>query len=178
MSIKHLSFLLILMVLPHKSNSQSVTNLKEINTVWFAFYESFENLDYKLMASIHSKDLIRISGGSKIKDYKNCINSYKSRFTNDKKNNQTSEISLRFFERTHNDTIASERGIYKLIRNKNKNDEQTYYGQFHVILKKEQDIWKITMDYDSNEGNRIGEKQFLKAHGIADFHKYIEEKIK
>jgi len=175
MSIKHLVFLLFLLVFPHKSNSQSVTNLEEINKVWFTFYQAFDSLDYKQMAVIHSKELIRISGGKNIIDYETYINNYKSKFRKSKEAGQTSEISLRFFERINNDSIASERGIYKLIRNKNKAHEQTYYGQFHVILKTENGIWKIFMDYDSDEGNSITEKQYLEALGITDFQKFIKE---
>jgi len=175
MSIKHFVFLLILMVFPHKSNSQSVTNLEEINKVWYTFYQAFDSLDYKHMVTIHSKNLIRISGGKNIINYETYINNYKSRFHNARKKKQTSEISLRFFERINNDSIASERGIYKLIRNKNQDNEQTYYGEFHVILKKENGGWKISMDYDSDKGNSITEKQYLQAHGITDYHKFIKE---
>ena len=89
------------------------------------------------MAEIHSEDLIRISGGKRISDYETYINNYKRRFEDKKKKGETNEISLRFFERINNDSIASERGIYKLVRNKNRLDEKTYYGQFHVIFKKE-----------------------------------------
>jgi len=176
MSNKQLVFLLFLMVFPHKSNAQSGTNLEEINKVWYTFYQAFDSLDYKLMAAIHSKNLTRISGGKNIMNYETYINNYKSRFYKAKKKKQTSEISLRFFERINNDSIASERGIYKLV--KNKDHEQTYYGQFHVILKKEQGIWKIVMDYDSNEGNTITEKQYLQAHGITDYHIFIKEQFK
>jgi len=174
MSIKPLVFLLFLMVFPHKSYSQSVTNLKEINKVWSAFYKAFDSLDYKPMAVIHSKKLIRISGGKNIIDYDTYINNYKSKFHNARKKKQTSKISLRFFERINNDSIASERGFYKLIRNKNKANQQTYYGQFHVILKKENRVWKISMDYDSDEGNSITEKQYLQAYGITDYYKFIK----
>jgi len=161
------------MAFPPKSNSQSVTNLKDINKVWHAFYQAFDSLDYKPMAAIHSKKLIRISGGKNIINYDTYINNYKLRFSKAKKNKHTSKISLQFSERINNDSIASQRGIYKLIRN--KDTQQTYYGQFHVILKKEQGFWKIVMDYDANENNSITEKQYLQAHAITDYHKFKKE---
>lgn len=167
--------ILFLVVFTNHSYSQTQNNFKEINKVWSKFYQAFETLDYTLMAEIHSKDLVRISGGKRISDYEIYINNYKTRFKKAKTNGVTNKISLRFFERINNDSIASERGIYKLIRNKNQNDEQTYYGQFHVIFKKEQGQWKILMDYDSTEGNTIGKDDYNKAHVITDFDKFIHE---
>jgi len=154
------------------SFSQTKTNLEDINTTWEKFYKAFETLDYTLMAEIHSKDLVRVSGGKRILDYDTYINNYKTGFERDKAAEQTSTISLRFFERINNNTNASERGIYKLVRNKATDNEQVYYGQFHVLLKKSDGIWKITMDYDSSEGGTIGEEQYQNAFAINDFEKF------
>lgn len=165
-SNKFILSLLFLVVFTNPSHSQTLNNLKEINQVWKKFYQAFESLDYNLMADIHSKDLVRISGGQRISDYNSYINNYKTTFKQAKINGVTNNISLRFFERINNDSIASERGIYKLIRNRNLNDEHTYYGQFHVIFKKEKGYWKILMDYDSNEGNSISEDDYFKAYKI------------
>jgi hypothetical protein len=155
------------------SFSQTKTNLEDINTTWKKFYKAFETLDYTLMAEIHSQDLVRVSGGKRIVDYDTYINNYKAGFEHDKTGGQTSTISLRFFERINNDSTASERGIYKLVRNKGTNNEEAYYGQFHVLLKKSNGVWKITMDYDSSEGGAIGEEQYQKAFAIDDFEKFL-----
>ncbi len=168
------AFLLLLFAFT-QGNSQTLNDLKEINEVWGKFHRAFETLDYTLMAEIHSKKLIRISGGKRITDYKSYINSYKTRFRKAKEKKNTNDISLRFFERINNDSIASERGIYKLIVNKDKQNERTYYGQFHVIFTKEDGIWKLLMDYDSNEANTIGEKDYDKAHGINDLDTFIKK---
>ena len=173
--LKKISVLLLIGLVTFKSYSQTEINLNDINQVWFKFYQAFETLDYSLMAEIHSKDLVRISGGQRISDYESYINSYKLNFEKSKENGVTNNISLRFFERINNDSVASERGIYHLIRNKGKDDEQTYYGQFHVIFKKEQGIWKILMDYDSTEGKTIGEEDYNKAKSITDFQSFVKE---
>lgn len=155
--------------------AQNTENLKAINAVWAKFYEAFETLDYTLMAEIHSKDLVRVSGGKNIIDYDTYINNYKFSFNRDKETNQTSNIALRFFERINNDTTASERGIYKLTRNKGTDKEQSYYGQFHVIFKKNDGGWKITMDYDSSESNTIGEDDFIKAYAIDNIEQFAKD---
>ncbi|WP_282043159.1 nuclear transport factor 2 family protein [Winogradskyella flava] len=152
--------------------SQNTDQLKAINMVWAKFYKAFETLDYTLMGEIHSKDLVRVSGGNRILDYDTYINNYKTGFERDKKAGQTSDISLRFFERLCDGNTSSERGIYKLVRNKDTDNEQSYYGQFHVIMKKLDGEWKITMDYDSSESDTIGEDDYNKAFAIDDFDKF------
>ncbi len=152
--------------------AQKKVHLEAINTTWAKFYEAFETLDYTLMAEIHSKDLVRVSGGRSIIDYDTYVNNYKATFERDKTAGQTNHISLRFFERICNETTASERGIYKLVRNKGTDREQAYYGQFHVLFKKMDGEWKITMDYDSSEGGTINEDSYNKAYAIDDFEKF------
>lgn len=173
--LKKFVFTFIIVLFTSHVTSQSQSNLNEINHVWDKFCKAFDSLDYKLMAEIHSKNLIRISGGKRISDYTTYINNYKERFKEAKKNNVTNNISLRFFERINNDSIASERGIYKLTRVNNKKENKVYYGQFHVLLSKENNTWKISMDYDSNEGNSIGEKEYLKAKGMKELNSFIKK---
>jgi len=171
---KFIPLVLFLFVFTNQGNAQTRNNLIEINKVWDKFYLAFDSLDYKLMAEIHSKSLVRISGGQRITDYETYINNYKIRFKKAKNNQVSNAISLRFFERINNDSLASERGIYELIID-NQENKQSYYGQFHVIFKKEGGFWRILMDYDSNEANTIGEKEYLKAHSINNLNKFIQE---
>lgn len=172
---KPLLIIVLFLAFSTQAKAQSVDNLKEINLVWGKFYKAFSTLNYKLMADIHSKKLVRISGGKNIIDYETYINNYKSGFKRDVNNKSTSDISLRFFERINTKSTASERGIYQLVRNKGKANEQTYYGQFHVILAKENGEWKITMDYDSNESDTIDKEDYDKAYAIDDFEKFIKK---
>lgn len=169
MKLKISLLIIICFLCTHTVKAQKTLNLKDINTVWAKFYKAFETLDYTLMAEIHSEDLVRVSGGRRILDYDTYIANYKASYKRDKDANQTSHISLRFFERINNDSTASERGIYKLVRNKGTNKEQAYYGQFHVLFKKIDGEWKITTDYDSSEGGTIDEDDYKKAYAIDDF---------
>ncbi len=163
----------IVIVFVGGSNAQSLQTLKEINQVWEKFCQAFDSLDHELMIEIHSRDLIRISGGKRITDYDDYVGGYERRFNRARKNNVSNNISLRFFERIHNDSIASERGVYRLERVEPGDDKKTYYGQFHVLLKKVSGNWKITMDYDSSEGNSIGEEDFLSASALHEVDKFI-----
>lgn len=175
MYFKSIILILFLILFPNYSNSQSIENFEKINKVWDTFYQAFDSLDHQLMAKIHSIKLIRISGGKKISDYDTYITGYKNTFQKAREDKISNKISLRFFERIHNDSVASERGIYKLTRIKNEENIQHHYGQFHVLFAKENGTWKIIMDYDSTEGNSIGEKEYLNAHGVDELDPFIKK---
>ena len=151
--------------------SQNTEHLKAINTdLWENFNKSFETLDYELFSSLHCDDLIRINADSKsVKDKSEYLEGYKKRWATNQIN-QT--ISFRFLERICDNDKASERGIYRLIRNQNTQSEQSYYGKFHVILKKEGEKWKILVDYDSSENNTINEDSYQQAFDMNEFEKY------
>ncbi|MBN1695853.1 hypothetical protein JW879_10730 [candidate division WOR-3 bacterium] len=174
MKMKILVPIIFLVVLVNTVKAQSIKNLKDINNdVYNRFYQSHDSLDYGLMESMHSKKLMRIPAGrNTILNYMEYMEENKRFFEHVKKNNGTLNISLRFSERLNNDSIASERGIYKFTINKNREDEKVYYGKFHVILVKEDNTWKILIDYDSNENNTIGEADFKKAYEMNDFEKF------
>jgi ketosteroid isomerase-like protein len=121
--------------------------------VWKSFIKGFNENNAELFMSVHSKDLVRSP-----RDAKKVLNW-------DQYNQQTAKqtgvhnIELRFTERVNNETQAIDVGIYKT----SYPNHPPYYGRFHVVLRKENGVWKILVDTDSNEGNTIGEAQFLAA---------------
>lgn len=165
------TILILCLVNLFNSYAQNKMHFEVIDTqIWKPFTKAFETSNYKLFGSLHSEDLVRISGdGKRILNKESYINGYKTRWENNKQN-QT--ISFRFLERIVNNQSASERGIYKLTINPNTNQEQSYYGKFHVILKQETNVWKILIDYDSSEGNVINEESYNNAYAIDDYDKY------
>ena len=171
---KVIAIIVIFTGIGHLASSQDIKNLQAINEVHQKFKEAFDSLDYELFASIHSEKLIRIPGGKKIIDYDTYVNKQKSNFEKAKSENSPRTIYLRFFERVNNDSVASERGIYKFVRNENQHNEKISYGKFHVLLIKEEGDWKILMDYDSSEGKIINEEDFNKAYDMNDFEKFIK----
>lgn len=172
---KLLITVIVSMGIINTSYSQDLENFHDINDIWFKFCQSFDLLDYQLMAEIHSKSLIRIPNGKQIVGYASYIKQGVTDFEQAKIKNSTRSISLRFYERVNNDSIASEKGVYKFVIDKNRSSEKTFYGKFHVLLIKEKGEWKILMDYDSDEGKKVGEEDFKNAYEIADFDKFIKE---
>ena len=134
---------------------------KAINDqVWIPFTNSFNERNTEAFMAVHSKDLIRAPRDSKVVQ----------NFEEYKKENQLGEsrtskrsIELRFTERIASETQAYEVGIYKTTSTNSKGESRSFYGKFHVVLRKESGTWKILVDSDSSEGGTIGEKDFLAA---------------
>jgi len=171
MKILKLTFLFVCLSSQLQTQAQSKKCLNTINNqIWSNFTKAFETFDHELFASLHTEDLVRVGGNSKlIRNKTDYINGYSSRWANNK---TPQTISFRFIERICNKNKASERGIYKLTVNKGLPNEQSYFGKFHVIILKESDLWKLLVDYDSNENNTINEKSYNNAFAIDDFDKY------
>jgi len=152
--------------------AQNDSTFQQINQqVWQPFCKAYQQLDHQILKDVHSKDLIRVSGnGQKISTYQTAMDTYQKSFERSIKKTEERTISLRFFERIYNESKASERGIYELIVNEGLDTEKRHYGKFHVILQKEKEVWKILMDYDSNEN--IGEKDFKAAYAMDNFEEF------
>ena len=158
------------------SKAQTITELNRINEqVWLKYYRAFEQLDYNLLAEIHSSELTRIQAERKlILNYEDYIGSFKTTFQQDKKDKTTRKMSLRFIERIVKNESASERGIYQLIVNNGTPDESVYYGQFYILHKKNDGVWKIVVGYDSTEKNTIGKDDYDAAFPIYDFRPFVK----
>ena len=163
--------MLVFILMSICSTAQSIDVFKQINSdVWYRFYAAYDSLDYTISEAIHTSDVIRIPANQgEIIDYKSYMDGIKRSFEQAAEKGETRSIALRFFERLANDSIASERGIYRFTLNKGTTKERNYYGQFHVLLVKRGGKWKILMDYDSNENNTIGEEEFMSAYAMDNF---------
>ena len=173
MKYKHIIFFIGLFCLTN-TFAQQKERLETINKeVWYPFCKAFETLDYTILAKIHSKSLTRVTGGSgNITSYSDYIEGNKNSFQKKRQQGNTSHLTLRFFERITSENKATERGIYRNIHNKNTPDERISYGQFFVLLQKEEGVWKILLDYDSNEKGTIGIENFNKALAIDNYEKF------
>jgi ketosteroid isomerase-like protein len=136
---------------------------KEINEqVWIPFIKSFSNGDDETFRSVHSRNVVRV-----IQDSKQIIgydvyfqkvpDSIKAKWGDWKK-----KIELRFVQRIADDDKAFEVGYYKTTSTNSKTGEQrTGVGKFHVLMRKENGMWKILLDADTAEG--ASEELFQKA---------------
>jgi len=171
-----LSFFLLFITIAQLGFAQNKDYLTAINEqVWHDFTLAFEKLDHQLLRAVHSTEMVRIEGDRQsIQELDPYMEGYASWFQQVKQAGNTLQIRLRFLERINTDHTASERGIYQLTIKDAQDTDQIYYGKFHVVLKKENDVWKIVMDYDSSEGNTIGEEDFKAANNIVELNHFIQ----
>ena len=133
---------------------QQKKTIQEINDqVWIPFIKSFGSGDDETFRSVHSKDIIRVmQDDNEIigydKYFKKVPDSIKAKWSEWKKS-----IELRFTQRIAGDDKAFEVGYYKSTSTNVKTGEQrTGIGRFHVLLRKENGVWKILLDADTAEG--------------------------
>jgi len=143
----------------YSANSQSIFE-KEINTqVWNSFIEAFNEGNDEAYSTLHSKDFIRVlRDNNRIYGFDEAFkvqpDSIKQKWAEWKRN-----IELRFIERVVSADKAFEIGYYKITSSNTSTGEQRVsYGMFHVLLRKENGVWKILMDADGHEG--VDEKIF------------------
>ena len=138
---------------------------KEINDqVWKPFISTFNNFDANGFLAVHSKDVVRSSRDSKtLLNWSEYLKQQQEGNKRSKDNGITRTLDLRFTERIANASQAIDVGIYKTTVTNKDGKIQSFYGRFHVVLRKENGVWKILVDTDSSENQTIGEKDFSAA---------------
>jgi hypothetical protein len=170
---KNLFFSLCLMFISVCAHSQS-ENLKAINRdVWLPFMESYGTFNGVKYKSLQSEDFMRAAANNKnmpsSKEYFEGIDSW---FANLKKEGRKLTINFRFTERFSSETSASEKGVFELKAFDAAGKEVwKNYSKFHTFMRKTNNVWKIVIDYDTNEKNMVDEKAYLAAAAIDNFEK-------
>ena len=139
------------------------TETDQINQdVWYNFMQAYQDLDASLFNKIHTDDVLRIPEESGImmigQEYKdaNLENFNRWNLAGVKQ-----KIEFSFYSRIQKSDWAYETGIFKLTRFIDSGS-QSYYGKFHVTLRKVSGVWKIYIDSDNSNGGTIGEEDFKK----------------
>jgi ketosteroid isomerase-like protein len=152
--MRHVLMTILWVCAIHFANAQSDPVQKEINEqVWKPFIRTFNNDDDEGFKAVHSKDVIRVNqDGKQISGYdqyfKKVPDSIKAKW-----GKWSKHIELRFTQRISGKDKAFEVGYYKTTsKNVTTGETRTGYGKFHVLLRKENGVWKILMDADANEG--------------------------
>ena len=141
---------------------------QEINTqVWKPFVEHFNNRNADGFLAVHSRDVVRAPRDSKtIFGWNEYLKQQQVGNERGKASGRKSSLELRFTERIAKDNLAIEVGVYKTTSTDKEGNSHLFFGRFHVVLRKEQGVWKILVDTDFSEGGTIGEKEFLAANAM------------
>lgn len=160
--MKHLFIILFsaASIVSFSQNTQSEIN----EQVWKPFIKNFNEGNTTGFMAVHSKDAVRSPRDQKaIWNWEEYNRQQSLGDAEDKKENRKRILELRFTECFTNGDLAFHVGIYKTRYVFSDGRTQDYFGRFHVVLRKENGVWKILVDTDSTEGRTIGEKDFLAA---------------
>jgi ketosteroid isomerase-like protein len=138
--------------------------------VWKPFTKAIMNQDVNAFVAVHSKDLVRAERNQKkvmgLDEYRKGMETgWPGWKESIQKSKTTYTFELRFTERISNGSVAYEVGYFK-NESIGPNGKRVSYGKFQVALRKEEGIWKILVDSDSNEGGTITEEMFQAAKPI------------
>lgn len=162
------NLLLLLSIVTLNSFAQDITAVqKEIDQeLWKPFQQAFERLDATALNALYADEVLRVTpGGIDTEEAFKAANV--ARF----KENKTAGVSIKLDfwldNRKTNANTSYEVGFYK-IQFTSKEGQNSVYGQFHIVLKKIDGVWKITQDWDTDRinGNGITAKDFEKQKAI------------
>lgn len=149
------------MTLSAQTDVKSIQN--EIDkSLWRQFKQAFENLDAEALNQTYADNVLRITpNGIDTEDKFKLGNT--AHFEALKSKN--AHVSLDFWldDRKTNETLSYEVGFYRITTTINTSISYNY-GQFHIVLKKQNGKWLITQDWDTTSinGNEIGQADFEK----------------
>ncbi|GFD78139.1 hypothetical protein KUL118_10010 [Tenacibaculum sp. KUL118] len=133
---------------------------KEVNQqIWQPFKKSFEARDWESFNNLHTNDVLRVNKyGIRIgEEYKNSIQTSYQKTTTKKR-----QIDFCFNQRIYKENTGYEVGYYRVIYTEKYKEPRTVYGRFHVVLKKKENTWLITQDWDTDtiNGKSITKEDF------------------
>ena len=123
---------------------------KEINkTVWKAFQDAFQALDGKALNDVYADNVLRITSDG-IDTQSAFKEANVTRFAENIKNGDRIALDFWLDSRQTNETTSYEVGFYRMTMTTSAGETNTFYGQFHILLKKIHGRWKIAQDWDTS----------------------------
>jgi ketosteroid isomerase-like protein len=145
--------------------------LTEINRdVWIPFRAAYAAGDPEAFIPLHGKDVIRVEGnGGWVGGFEEYAVRLREWFQWVAVQEGGLDIQFRFTERHASADAASERGVYRLTLTYPDADERVWFGRFHTISRKRRGVWRIVLDYDSDEDGTVNESTFHTGREMDDF---------
>ena len=121
--------------------------------VWKPFAEAYKDLDGEKFNALHTDDVLRGGPwGLRIgEEYKESI---LKNYAADRAKGVKRSIAFRFEYRVTRPEVSYEVGYYKVDQERDGKQAQ-FYGQFHVVIRKVDGVWKIVQDWDADKLNGV-----------------------
>jgi len=136
---------------------------EEINrTLWKPFKAAFETLNETALNDLYADEVLRVTPNGIDTDNQFKAGNIK-RFADNRERSTSIQLDFWFDSRHTNADTSYEVGFYRM-KLSNQEGENSIYGQFHIVLKKENGTWRITQDWDTTSinGNTITAADFEK----------------
>jgi hypothetical protein len=129
--------------------------------VWIPFIRAYDSYDAEAFNALHTDHVIR-GGPWGLLIGQEYYKRNARKFEEGQTEGNQRKISLTFEHRVHREEVCYEVGYYRVVTTKGDGSEQTSYGQFHVVLVKQNGVWKIAQDWDASEikGVKITQSDF------------------
>jgi ketosteroid isomerase-like protein len=137
---------------------------KDIDTtVWKAFQDAFQALDGKALNDVYADKVLRITTDG-IDTQSKFKEANVTRFSENIKNGDRIALDFWLDSRQTNETTSYEVGFYRMAITTSGGEKNTFYGQFHIVLKNVSGRWKIAQDWDTSSigGNPITAADFAR----------------
>lgn len=150
---------------PVEVDSLIVASVKK--DVWIPFMESYRDLDFKKLESIHSPDITRVSIDlNQIESGAPYLKNVGSFFERIKSLNYQMRITFSIVSSATTENRVYQTGYYTIgLR---ANDQQPFqsrrYSAFSVLLTKQNGSWKIS--FDSDKEVKLSKEEFTKSGTI------------
>jgi len=157
---------LFLIGTPGFSQRDSVLQAEIDAQVWRPFIQSFSTFDAAAFNTLHTADILRGGPWGLVEGDTYRQNTSES-FAKNNAAGVRRKIAFTFEQRVQRETVAYEVGYYRVVSETDSGEPHTSYGQFHVVLRKENGSWKIAQDWDAGtlNGEKITETHFMKHAG-------------
>jgi ketosteroid isomerase-like protein len=123
---------------------------KEIDkTVWKAFQDAFQALDGKALNDLYAATVLRITTAG-IDTQSAFREANVTRFTENIKNGDRIALDFWLDSRQTSNSISYDVGFYRVAMTTSAGETNTFYGQFHIVLRNIDGSWKIAQDWDTS----------------------------
>jgi len=129
--------------------------------VWKPFQKAFESLDAAALNAIYADQVLRVTPSGI--DTENEFRSKNlDRFASSKAEGVAIDLDFWFESRHTNASTSYEVGFFRISSSTPSGENSVNYGQFHIVLKKIEQRWKITQDWDTDTilGKKISAADF------------------
>lgn len=124
--------------------------------VWRPFKAAFESGDGVSLNNLYSDEVLRVTPSGL-----DTSNQFKTQNLA-ARSEGTVQLSFWLDSRHTTATTSYEVGIFRITRYSDTTPAEYHYGQFHIVLKQQDNLWKITQDWDTDRvlGRKLSAEDF------------------